>query len=66
MTIKPTGSRAGDSTTANRLAGYPSTPPGYTWHHHQEYGVMELVETEIHQKTGHTGGWALWGKNVKK
>ncbi|MEK4741235.1 HNH endonuclease [Bacillus sp. FSL R9-9492] len=23
---------------------------------------MQLVDTNIHQKTGHTGGRALWGK----
>ncbi|WP_445662062.1 HNH endonuclease [Bacillus sp. FSL R9-9481] len=37
-------------------------PKGYTWHHHQEPGTMQLVDTNIHQKTGHTGGRALWGK----
>ena len=32
------------------------TPDGYTWHHDAEAGKMQLVDTETHQKTGHTGG----------
>ncbi|MGE6344521.1 HNH endonuclease [Bacillus mycoides] len=23
---------------------------------------MQLVDTKVHQKTGHTGGRALWGR----
>lgn len=37
------------------------TPDGYTWHHDADAGKMQLVETEIHQKTGHTGGRSIWG-----
>lgn len=37
------------------------TPDGYTWHHDAEIGKMQLVDTEIHQKTGHTGGRVIWG-----
>lgn len=37
------------------------TPDGYTWHHDAEAGKMQLVDTEIHQKTGHTGGRSVWG-----
>lgn len=58
--IKPTGSRSGDFAAANKAAGYASTPKGYTWHHHQSKGKMQLVETKIHSKTGHTGGFHLW------
>jgi hypothetical protein len=36
-------------------------PSGYTWHHHQQDGKMQLVETDIHDKSAHTGGKALWG-----
>jgi len=36
--------------------------PGYTWHHHQDTGRMQLVPTSIHKKgLPHTGGHALWG-----
>lgn len=38
-----------------------NTPPGYTWHHGAERGSMELVKTDIHANTRHTGGKALWG-----
>lgn len=37
------------------------TPDGYTWHHDAETGKMQLVDTETHQKTGHTGGRSIWG-----
>ncbi|MGE7201701.1 T7SS effector LXG polymorphic toxin [Bacillus haynesii] len=41
------------------------TPEKYTWHHHQTPGKMELVDREIHSKTGHTGGYKIWGKDEK-
>ncbi len=37
------------------------TPEGYTWHHNEERGKMQLVETETHSKTRHTGGRNIWG-----
>ncbi|WP_062109071.1 HNH endonuclease [Bacillus niameyensis] len=36
------------------------TPEGYTWHHHEEPGNLQLVDEETHAKTGHTGGRSLW------
>ncbi len=36
-------------------------PEGYTWHHHEEPGRMQLVDTEVHAKTPHTGGRNIWG-----
>lgn len=36
-------------------------PKGMVWHHNEKEGVMELVDKKIHEKTGHTGGNALWG-----
>ncbi|MHB1042661.1 MAG: DUF7948 domain-containing protein [Eubacteriales bacterium] len=35
-------------------------PRGFTWHHHQELGRLQLVDSEIHSLTGHTGGRAFW------
>lgn len=37
------------------------TPEGYTWHHHEEPGRMQLVDSKIHAKTPHIGGRSLWG-----
>nr|WP_314741409.1 HNH endonuclease [uncultured Haemophilus sp.] len=37
------------------------TPDGYTWHHNEEKGKMQLVDTETHDKTRHTGGRFVWG-----
>ncbi|MEQ2525577.1 HNH endonuclease [Bacillaceae bacterium CLA-AA-H227] len=37
------------------------TPEGYTWHHNEEPGVLQLVNEEIHSNTAHTGGREIWG-----
>ncbi len=37
------------------------TPDGYTWHHHEDTGKMQLVDTVEHARTGHTGGRSIWG-----
>ncbi|GHU46577.1 hypothetical protein FACS1894200_00410 [Spirochaetia bacterium] len=37
------------------------TPDGYTWHHREETGKMQLVDSETHAQTGHTGGKTVWG-----
>ena len=40
--------------------------PGYTWHHNQEYGVMELIPENIHKTIKHKGGYWAWGEIDKK
>ncbi|WP_169891111.1 HNH endonuclease [Litchfieldia alkalitelluris] len=37
------------------------TPEGFDWHHHEQPGVLQLVDEETHQDTGHTGGRSIWG-----
>jgi len=37
------------------------TPDGYTWHHSETPGSLQLIEEETHSLTGHTGGRELWG-----
>ncbi|USO01891.1 MAG: HNH endonuclease [Alphaproteobacteria bacterium] len=34
--------------------------PGYTWHHNQELGRMQLLKKEPHDLTGHAGGMVTW------
>ena len=41
------------------------TPDGYTWHHNEERGKMELVKTDDHQSNRHTGGVAIWGNGQR-
>ncbi len=53
------GVRATDEAFANQMAGYSTTPSGFTWHHHQDGATMQLVDGAIHQRTGHTGGVGL-------
>lgn len=36
--------------------------PGYTWHHHQETGRMQLVDEAVHSAVNHTGGTKFWGR----
>ena len=55
VTVPQTGTRS-DETAANKAAGLSNTPDLYTWHHHQNGYTMQLVPTDIHYKTGHTGG----------
>jgi hypothetical protein len=37
------------------------TPDGFTWHHNEEPGVLQLVDQDTHANTAHTGGRELWG-----
>ena len=37
------------------------TPNGFVWHHHQDAGVLQLVEEKLHSKTHHIGGYTIWG-----
>ena len=37
-------------------------PSKYTWHHHQDKGVLQLVEYEIHSDVKHRGGFSIWGE----
>ena len=39
-----------------------SVPKRFTWHHHQNSGLMQLVDRRIHRQTGHIGGYSIWGK----
>lgn len=56
---KVTGDNALDFPAANRAAGYGegkySHPSGYTWHHDALSGKMQLIRTDIHSATPHTG-----------
>ncbi|WP_338635032.1 HNH endonuclease [Spirobacillus cienkowskii] len=31
----------------------------YTWHHHQDLGRMQLVESDVHEKVAHVGAKSL-------
>ena len=37
-------------------------PKKFTWHHHQNNGVMQLVDFKIHSEVSHIGGFSIWGK----
>ena len=55
------GFRNGDEAAANKIAGFSSTPSGYTWHHNLQLGKMELVTKAAHDACGsHIGGVAVW------
>ncbi|WP_081916179.1 SpvB/TcaC N-terminal domain-containing protein [Saccharothrix sp. NRRL B-16314] len=56
--IKLTGNRKVDERLANEAAGLKNTPSDYTWHHHQDNGLMQLIRRDVHAATGHTGGHA--------
>ncbi|MBS0271759.1 MAG: HNH endonuclease [Proteobacteria bacterium] len=33
---------------------------GFTWHHHQDIGRMQLILRKTHMNTGHVGGMEMW------
>jgi hypothetical protein len=35
--------------------GWPRIP-GLTWHHHEDGVTLQLVDRDVHAKTGHSGG----------
>lgn len=41
--------------------GFSLYPSGYTWHHNEETGLMQLVDFQKHNQARHTGGKAIWG-----
>ena len=42
------------------------SPANFTWHHDGgQVGRMQLVDSEIHDNTRHTGGIAIWGCKSK-
>lgn len=38
------------------------TPRNFIWHHHENRGILQLVDKKIHSKVAHTGGKAIWGR----
>ncbi|MEO1219861.1 MAG: HNH endonuclease, partial [Pseudomonadota bacterium] len=54
-------SRSTDFRRADKAAGFNASnprPEGFTWHHHQDSGRMQLVPTDLHDWLKHTGGVA--------
>ncbi len=49
------------STEQIEQLSYGWTPDGYTWHHNEQKGVMQLVDSYLHENSRHTGGRAIWG-----
>ncbi|HYO55623.1 HNH endonuclease [Archangium sp.] len=48
--------------TISRLPSLSKAPEGYSWHHHQDVGRMQLVQGDAHRLSiPHTGGMAIWG-----
>lgn len=49
------------STQLQQISAGAKKIDGYTWHHHQDSGRMQLVPELVHKKTGHIGGEAMGG-----
>jgi hypothetical protein len=58
--INMTGNNNVDFKQANKEAGFGETkrshPDDYTWHHHEDGNTMQLIKTDVHEVTPHTGG----------
>jgi RHS repeat-associated protein len=63
--ITLTGNHRKDVILANEKAGFKKTPKNHTWHHHQENGRMQLVNSDIHDATRHTGGQKIHGEELR-
>jgi hypothetical protein len=61
VVITLTGDRRLDFAAADKAAGITAAyrKGKWTWNHHQNCGVMQLVNMAIHAKTGHTGGFSI-------
>lgn len=61
--LKNPFSRLRDKFTEGQIADIMKgdLPEGFTWHHNEQEGLMQLVDTLIHDQTGHTGGMKIWG-----
>jgi RHS repeat-associated protein len=61
VVITLTGSRPQDFAAADKAAGITAAyrKGKWTWNHHQNCGVMQLVSMSVHAKTGHTGGFSI-------
>lgn len=55
-------SKIGEKFTPEQLAqiGANKAPNGFTWHHTEEVEIIQLVKSDVHDKSRHTGGKAIW------
>ena len=60
ITKNPDSAKAFSSEQLDQIRN-GDTPDGYTWHHNEELGKMQLVKSDVHALTGHTGGRSIWG-----
>lgn len=62
--VKSPFNKVKDNFTADQLKAIENgiLPEGFTWHHNEQEGLMQLVDSAIHAATSHTGGMSLWGK----
>lgn len=61
----PSGIRDKDITLADKKYGIDQKyreEYQLVWHHHEDFGRMQLVPQKLHQTVRHTGGFAIWGK----
>lgn len=52
----------GVAESIDQLRALRASPANFTWHHHQDFGRMQLVPRSVHTGLNHTGGIALWGR----
>ena len=50
-----------NKTQLEQILGKNPTIDGYTWHHTERPGKMQLVDRTIHDTCRHTGGRNIWG-----
>ena len=46
---------------AGAVSKGPSMLTGFSWHHSEELGIMQLIPSAAHKNVRHTGGRSFWG-----
>ncbi|WBS02566.1 DUF4150 domain-containing protein [Pseudoduganella sp. SL102] len=57
--------KANEATFGKNNEWGDKAPKGFTWHHHQENGKLQLIPKDIHDAVKHTGGASLAGCRVR-
>ena len=61
--IKPQSNSKADMLAADKILGIDEEyrrANNLVWHHHEEYGRMQLIPADLHRAVRHTGGAAIW------
>ena len=66
VVIEPTGNRRRDIKRAMQMIKeMPQLDGKYVWHHHEDWGRLQLVPWDVHTAVGHHGGFVIYEEVFK-